>query len=118
MSPRERQPKQTSGKSDEREDPMAGRRPWIRVDGADLRPDPDREGHYDVRIRGHNLRMAISPPRIEIGGVALRDLSFAEDGTAIRGTLARKPENDQVIVDYGFARDEAKTTFQEDATAR
>jgi hypothetical protein len=78
---------QSADDQNQRDDPMAGRRPWIRVEGADLTADPKHEGGYEVRIRGHNLRMAISPPRIEIGGVALRHLSFADDGTAIRGTL-------------------------------
>jgi hypothetical protein len=115
MPSREQRTDQPVPDTDERSDPMAGRRPWIRVDSADLREDPKQAGAYEVRIRGHNLRMAISPPRIEIGGVALRYLSFDPDGTEIRGTLERKPESDQVIVDFGYARGETRFTALDDA---
>jgi hypothetical protein len=116
MPSNEQRSDQQSPQAPQRDDPMAGRRPWIRVDSADLKEDPRHEGAYEVRIRGHNLRMAISPPRIEIGGVPLRHLSFDDDGTEIRGILEQKPENEQVIVDFGFARDETRLSAREGAS--
>ena len=115
MPSKEHRTGQQGPETDQRDDPMAGRRPWIRVDSADLREDPKRAGAYEVRIRGHNLRMAISPPRIEIGGVPLRRLSFDEDGTEIRGALEQKPENEHVIVDFGFARDVTRFSVREES---
>lgn len=116
MPSREQRTNEQARDTDQRNDPMAGRRPWIRVDSADLREDPKREGAYEVRIRGHNLRMAISPPRIEIGGVSLRHLSFDRDGTEIRGTLEQKPENDRVIVDFGYAFGETRFEVRDEAS--
>ena len=87
-------------------DPREGRRPWIRVDGARIDKDPDRSGRYRVTISGNNLKMAIAPPRIVVGGVQLRDVAFDPAGKQITGTLARKPKSDEVVVDYGFARGE------------
>ena len=85
-------------------DPMEGRRPWIRVDEARIAEDPRLAGGYRVSISGRNLMMAVSPPRIRVGGVELDDLEFDPSGKQITGTLSRKPESDDVTVDYGFAR--------------
>jgi hypothetical protein len=97
----------------DRIDPMAGRRPWIRLDGATIAERPDRAGAFQVRITGHNLKMAISPPRILIGGVELTSLSFDPEGKAITGTLSKKPESDQVTVDYGFATGETTVSWSD-----
>jgi hypothetical protein len=95
------------------DDPMEGRKPWIRVDKAQIVEDPSTSGGYRVQIYGHNLKMAISPPRITVAGVPLENLSFESGGKTITGTLSRKPESDEVIVDYGFARGETKAAQQE-----
>ena len=87
-------------------DPMAGRRPWIRLDSAERSGEADDQDGIGVRIIGHNLRMVISPPLIEVGGIPLTNVTFDEDGKVIRGTLSKEPEHDRVVVDYGFARDE------------
>lgn len=86
------------------DDPMVGRRAWIRVDHAKIMDDEQYEGRYQVQITGHNLKMAISPPRIEVGGVPLENISFEGEGKIITGTLVRQPEDNRVVVDYGFAR--------------
>jgi hypothetical protein len=96
-----------------RDDPMAGRRAWIRVDGAEIAEDREEYGTYRVRITGHNLRLIISPPRIEVGGVRLEQVTFDKDGKTISGTLPSKPEGDRVVVDYGFARDEGELEWEE-----
>jgi hypothetical protein len=92
----------------EQPDPMRGRRPWIRVDGAQAVEDREHSGQFEVRISGHNLKMAISPPRVEVGGVPLEHIVFEESGKVITGRLSRRPPGDRVIVDYGFASGETK----------
>ena len=98
----------TSHQDDEKRPaaPLLGRLPRIRVDDAHVAQDPDREGGFRVSISGHNLKMAISPPMIRVGGVELTDLKIDPGGKQITGTLTRKPESDQVTVDFGFASDE------------
>lgn len=93
----------TKGDEKQPEDRMEGRRPWIRVDGAQLGEAATPAGAYRVRISGHNLKMAISPPRILVGGVELTDLEFDPDGKHIAGTMSQEPDSDEVHVDYGFA---------------
>ena len=95
------------------DDPMEGRKPWIRVDEAQIVEDPRSPGAYRVQISGHNLKMAISPPRITVAGIPLENQSFEPGGKTITGTLSRKPGSDEVIVDYGFARGETKAAQQE-----
>jgi len=92
--------------------PMAGRRPWIRLDGAEVAKATEGDYPIAVTIHGHNLKMAISPPRIEIGGVPLENISFEDGGKTIRGILSRMPEDDRVLVDYGFANDETKANWK------
>jgi len=82
---------------------MEGRGPWIRVDNAQIVEIPKLPGGYRVSISGHNLKMAISPPRILVGGVELENLEFNPNGKQITGTLSEKPESGEVTVDYGFA---------------
>lgn len=94
-------------------DPLEGRRPWIRLDEAQIEEDPERSGQYRVTISGHNLKMAISPPRISVGGVELENLSFDPGGKHITGTLPKKPESDEVTVDYGFAKGQTKVAQRE-----
>jgi hypothetical protein len=94
-------------------DPMEGRRPWIRVDDARIEEDTERSGRYRVTISGHNLKMAISPPRIQVGGVDLRDVTFDPGGKQVTGTLPEKPESDEVTVDYGFAIGETSAHRQD-----
>jgi hypothetical protein len=94
-------------------DPLEGRRPWIRLDAARIEEDTEHPGYYRVTISGHNLKMAISPPRILVGGVELTDVRFDPGGKQITGTLAKKPESDEVTVDYGFASDRTTVKSQE-----
>jgi hypothetical protein len=101
------------GRRDPAPDPMAGRKPGIRIDDVTIREMPEYRGCYQVRISGHNLRMAISPPRIEVGGVPLEDLTFDKDGRAVSGTLACKPESERVVVDYGFAREQSEVHWDD-----
>lgn len=61
---------------------------------------------YRVEIEGGNLWPAISPPRVTVGNVPLRDLRFGKEGTSLTGTLPRRPDGRKVVVDYGFARGE------------
>jgi hypothetical protein len=89
-------------------DPMGGRRPWIRLDGAHIEEDTEHPGYYRVTISGHNLKMAITPPRITVGEADLTDAKFDTGGKQITGTLEKKPESDEVTVDYGFARGEIR----------
>ena len=90
----------------ERQRRAAERRPRIRVDSCEVRPLTTGEG-YAVTITGFNLHGAISPPMITIGGIALQHLQFEPDGRTVRGTLAREPDGNAVVVDYGFARADA-----------
>lgn len=95
-------------------DPLEGRRPWIRLDDAQIVEDRERSGEFQVTISGHNLKMAISPPRVSVGGIELEHLSFEPGGKQITGVLRNKPGSDEVIVDYGFASGAATATWQED----
>jgi hypothetical protein len=95
-------------KKDQRPKPKPGApRAWIRLDRVRVEPLEDRSG-YRVIIDGFNLHRAISPPRVEVGGVPLQQLEFQRDGRCLRGVLAREPANPVTVVDYGFARAEAK----------
>lgn len=84
-----------------------GRSGWLRLDRCtvDEKPDKTRNG-YPVTIEGVNLRAAISPPTVTIGGQRVHELHFAPDGRSITGLIKEPPEDRQVIVDYGFARGE------------
>jgi hypothetical protein len=85
-----------------------GRRPWLRLDRWTVEPMAEQAGpdRYRVRIEGVNLRGAVSPPRITVGGQLLRALRFEPDGRAVTGEIDQPPEHRRVIVDYGFARAE------------
>lgn len=81
------------------------RGPWIRLDDLELTEREDGRG-YDVVIEGINLRSAVVPPQVTVGGTALEDVSVAPDGRTITGRLTDEPADRHVVVDYGFARDE------------
>ena len=83
-----------------------GKRPWVRLDSCTVdEPRKDCSG-YRVKIEGVNLRRAISPATVTVGGQLLREMEFASDGRSITGVLAKAPEDERVVVDYGFARAE------------
>ena len=93
------------------DDPLEGRRPWIRVDDARItEAKGGPQGRWDVTISGHNLKMAVSPPRITVGGVPLMRPVFEPSGKLITGTLTEEPATDEVVVDYGFATGATKVT--------
>lgn len=87
-----------------------GRAGWIRVDGVEIQEGRTRRGEraYSVRIRGVNLRGAISPPRVEVGGQVLEEMSFAPDGRTLSGIVRDKPVAEHVVVDYGSVRAELR----------
>lgn len=91
----------------ERHRRAASRKPWIRLDRAQVNPLAEGRG-YEVVIEGFNLHPVISPPRVTVGGVLVERLKFQKDGRAVRGVLPRKPPSHLVVVDYGFARAELK----------
>jgi hypothetical protein len=78
------------------------RRPWIRID--DVTVEKEDKHNYQVTILGHNLHGVISPPRVTMGGVKVRNLRFSDDGRTLRGTLEERPKHLKVIVDYGFTK--------------
>ena len=87
---------------------IAARAPMVRLDRCHVKPASNKKRRsYDATIEGYNLHQAISPPRVTVGGVMLEDIRFQDDGTAIRGTLSKRPRDHTVVVDYGFARAEA-----------
>jgi hypothetical protein len=86
-------------------DEHAERGPWIRLDDVHLSEQEDGTG-YEVVIEGVNLRSAVVPPRVTVGGLPLEEQSVSPDGRSIRGQLRKKPDSLHVVVDYGFARDE------------
>lgn len=94
----------SSGDSRRHKDGRAG---WIRLDRCtvDERPD-DAAGGYPVTIEGVNLRRAISPPRVTIGGQPVRAMRFAPDGRSITGVVDEPPADERLVVDYGFTRAE------------
>jgi hypothetical protein len=87
---------------------IAARAPIVRLDRCYVKPVSNKKkGLYEAIIEGYNLHQAISPPRVTVGGVMLENIGFQDDGTAIRGTLSKRPRDRTVVVDYGFARAEA-----------
>jgi hypothetical protein len=90
----------------ERRKQIAARAPTVRLDRCRVKPLA-KKGSFEAVIEGHNLHQAISPPRVTVGGATLENLTFQDDGTAIRGTLSIRPRGRVVVVDYGFARAEA-----------
>lgn len=92
----------------EREDTRrhkTGRRPNLRLDHCRVsEPDDSNASGYVVTIEGVNLRRAISPPTITIGGQLVRDLHFAPDGRSVTGMIDSRPASERLVVDYGFAR--------------
>ena len=83
-----------------------GRRPWVRLDDYVVKKTSDSSERYEVKITGVNLRSAISPPTITVGGQQLRDVRFAPDGRSVTGMVQKIPEVEEVVVDYGFMRAE------------
>jgi hypothetical protein len=45
---------------------------------------------------------------VTVGGEVVDQLAFALDGRSPRGVLSGRPENADVVVDYGFARAELR----------
>jgi hypothetical protein len=87
---------------------IAARAPIVRIDRCYVKPVSNKKKRsYDATIEGYNLHQAISPPSVTVGGVMLKNIRFQDDGTAIRGTLSKRPRDRMVVVDYGFARAEA-----------
>jgi hypothetical protein len=89
---------------------IAARAPIVRLDRCYVKPvsnDNKRKRSYEALIEGYNMHQAISPPRVTVGGVMLENIRFQDDGTAIRGTLSKRPRDRTVVVDYGFTRAEA-----------
>lgn len=91
----------------ERQKRIAARRPQVRIDRCTIQALDRGEG-YAAIIEGFNLRQAISPPRVTVGGVPADSLSYARDGKQLRVLLKQKPDGDRVEVDYGFARAEGR----------
>lgn len=83
----------------------ADRRPSIRLDDVQI-TERVSEDDYEVRIQGFNLRSEIVPPQVTVGGTPLQDVAVGSDGHQITGSLPRQPENRQVVVEYGFDRQE------------
>jgi hypothetical protein len=90
---------------------IAARAPIVRLDRCHVKPVSDnkrkKKRSYEALIEGYNMHQAISPPRVTVGGVMLENIRFQDDGTAIRGTLSKRPRDRTVVVDYGFTRAEA-----------
>jgi hypothetical protein len=88
---------------------IAARAPIVRLDRCYVKPvsNNKKKRSYEALIEGYNMHQAISPPRVTVGGVMLEKIRFQDDGTAIRGTLSKRPRDRMVVVDYGFTRAEA-----------
>jgi hypothetical protein len=90
---------------------IAARAPIVRLDRYYVKPvsndNKRKKRSYEALIEGYNMHQAISPPRVTVGGVMLENIRFQDDGTAIRGTLSKRPRDRTVVVDYGFTRAEA-----------
>jgi len=83
---------------------------WLRLDQCSVDSKSGEKGRgYPVTIEGVNLRGAISPPAVTVGGRRVHNLEFAPDGRTIRGVVDEPPESEHVVVDYGFARAELGT---------
>lgn len=82
----------------------SGRRPWLRVDGVVVDKRSTKTGGYRVKIEGVNIRGAISPPTITVGGQHVTEMQFAPDGRSMTGVIHDLPANEYVVVDYGFAK--------------
>ena len=89
----------------ERQARIAARKPQVRIDRCTVRKLEGDRG-YEATIEGFNLRQAISPPQVIVGGVPAEALTFEPDGKQLRVRLKREPGDDRVVVDYGFARAE------------
>ena len=86
-------------------DDSADRRPRIRLDDVAI-TEQRTDDSYDVRIEGINFRSVIVPPTVTVGGQPLEEVAVVPTGHRITGILPNEPEGRQVVVDYGFARDE------------
>jgi hypothetical protein len=88
---------------------MAARRPELAVDRGTLTvgPSPLR---YRVAVEGRGLHLALSPPRVTVGGIPVTDLEGTRDGTSLRGRVAHSPPNATFVIDYGFANAETTLT--------
>jgi len=60
------------------------------------------------RIDRAGVHPAVSPPHVIVGKQEVEALTFGKDGRQIRGVLPRRPEDDRVVVDHGFAHAEAR----------
>lgn len=94
----------------DRQQRIAARGPQVRIDRCTIQA-LDREEGYTAIIEGFNLRQAISPPRVTVGGVSAHALTFDRDGKHLRVLLKQLPDGDRVEVDYGFARAEGRAEW-------
>ena len=81
--------------------------PRVTVDGGRVRKRWLRRG-WAVTVRGANLRLAIVPPDVTVGGQRVRDLRARRDGRLLRGVIDARPHGDHIVVDYGFMRGDGR----------
>ncbi len=94
----------------ERQKRIAARSVQVRIDHCTIQELESGKG-FEAIIRGFNLRQAISPPQVTVGGVPADSLRFSRDGKQLRVMLKRKPRSSRVAVDYGFARAEGRAEW-------
>jgi hypothetical protein len=87
----------------ETQERQADNRVVVRLDSASAEPLEGQAGYYHVVIEGFNLYPRIAPPLVTVGGVALAQIQYQQDGRRIEGVLKEKPGTGPVTIDYGYA---------------
>lgn len=61
------------------------------------------ESGYRLVCLGFGFVPALSPPRVALGGVVLKDIKYLEQGRRLEADFEQLPENRTVVLDFVYA---------------